>query len=190
VHGLTPAGNRMRRRLAATEQEEPMLMSTSARVTMRNTEKKVLHYYDDGGKGKGNCTWGIGTLAHRGPCTAEELARVVTDADVEREFNVRLRDTERGVERNIKVPLTQDQFDALVSLAYNTGVAGAGQVFKLVNARDFDGAAEMISSMTYGSSVKNGKTVRVFYPGLVVRRKREAAPFRKSVNASFRRSAK
>lgn len=167
-----------------------MLMSTNARVTMRNTEKKVLKYYDDGGKGKGNCTWGIGTLAHRGPCTAEELARVVTDADVEREFAARLRETERGVERKVKVPLNQAQFDALVSLAYNTGVAGAEKVFKLVNAHDFDGAAKMISSMTYGSTVKDGKIVRIVYPGLVIRRNREAAPFRKSVNASFRRTAK
>lgn len=167
-----------------------MLMSTTARVTMRNTEKKVLKYYDDGGKGKGNCTWGIGTLAHRGPCTAEELARVVTDADVEREFNARLRETERGVERNIKVTLTQDQFDALVSLAYNTGITGAGKVFKLVNAQDFEGAAKMIMSMTYGSSVKNGKVVRVVFPGLVTRRAKEAAPFQKSVKTSFRRAAK
>lgn len=167
-----------------------MLMSTNARVTMRNTEKKVLKYYDDGGKGKGNCTWGIGTLAHRGPCTAEELARVVTDEDVEREFAARLRETERGVERNITVTLTQAQFDALVSLAYNTGVTGAGKVFKLVNANDFEGAAKLITSMTYGSSVKNGKVVRVFFPGLVKRRNEEAAPFRKTANASFRRAAK
>jgi lysozyme len=186
VHGLTPAGKRMRRRLAATEQEEPMLMSTSARVTMRNTEKKVLHYYDDGGKGKGNCTWGIGTLAHRGPCTAEELARVVTDADVEREFNVRLRDTERGVERNIKVPLTQEQFDALVSYAYNMGIGGSASVFKLVNAKDFEGAAKKISSMVYGHEIRNGKRVPVKYGGLVIRRAAEAAPFRTRANSQLR----
>lgn len=165
-------------------------MSTNARITMRGTEKKVLKYYDDGGKGKGNCTWGIGTLAHRGPCTAEELARVVTDADVEREFAARLRATERGVENRIKVQLNQAQFDALVSLAYNTGVAGAEKVFKLVNSHDFDGAAKMILSMTYGSTVKDGKTVRVFYPGLVARRNREAAPFKTAAMLMRKRSAK
>jgi lysozyme len=190
VHGLTPAGNRMRRRLAATEQEEPMLMSTSARVTMRNTEKKVLHYYDDGGKGKGNCTWGIGTLAHRGPCTAEELARVVTDADVEREFNTRLRVAELGVARRVKVALTQDQFDALVSLTYNLGVQGTSRVYAKVNARDFKGAADEISSLVYGKQIKNGKEVKVLYPGLIRRRAYESAPFRDVPPTKFRSASR
>lgn len=163
-----------------------MLMSTNARVTMRNTEKKVLKYYDDGGKGKGNCTWGIGTLAHRGPCTAEELARVVTDEDVEREFAARLRETERGVENKVKIPLNQDQFDALVSFAYNMGIGGSASVFKLVNAKDFEGAAKKISGMVYGHEIRNGKRVPILYPGLVIRRAAEAAPFRTHTKSQLR----
>lgn len=182
---LTPANKRLHALrtiwtawLAGVSAGDPMFMSTNARITMRGTEKKVLKYYDDGGRGKGNCTWGIGTLAHRGPCTAEELAKVVTDADVEREFAARLRATERGVENRIKVQLNQAQFDALVSFAYNTGLGGAAKVFTLVNAHDFNGAAKEISSRVYGHEIRNGKRVLVLYRGLVTRRAYESAPFR------------
>jgi GH24 family phage-related lysozyme (muramidase) len=167
-----------------------MFMSTAARLTMRHTEKKMLQYYDDGGPGRGNCTWGIGTKAHNGPCSKAELAREVTDADIEREFASRLRAAERGVERNVKAELTQAQFDALVSLAYNAGVSGCVTVFELLNAGDFEGAAKRIASMTYGHKLVKHKRVPVFYPGLVSRRNEEAAPFRNVTNAPLKSAAK
>jgi len=167
-----------------------MFMSTAARLNMRHTEKKMLKYYDDGGPGRGNCTWGIGTKAHNGPCSVQELARKVTDADIEREFASRLRVAERGVERNVKVELTQAQFDALVSLAYNAGVPGSVPIFELLNAGDFEGAANTIAGMTYGHKFVKGKRVPVFYPGLVPRRAEDAAPFRNAANAPLRSAAK
>jgi lysozyme len=157
---------------------------------MQNREKKMMKYYDDGGPGRGNCTWGIGTKAHNGPCSTAELARKVTDADVDSAFSSRLRVAERGVERNVKVELTQAQFDALVSLAYNVGVPGSSRVFELINAGDFEGAANTFASMTYGHEVRKGKRVRVFYRGLVSRRIEEAAPFRNAANAPLRSAAK
>lgn len=167
-----------------------MYMSTAARLDMRHTEKKMLRYYDDGGQGRGNCTWGIGTLSHKGPCTPKELATTVTEADVEAEFLSRLRIAERGVERNVKVELTPAQFDALVSLAYNAGVPGSFRVYKRLNEGDFEGAATEIASMTYGHERRKGKRVSVFYPGLARRRAQEAAPFRNVRNAPIRSAAK
>jgi lysozyme len=111
-------------------------------------------------------------------------------ADIEREFASRLWVAERGVERNVKVELTQAQFDALVSLAYNVGIAGSSRVFKLLNAGDFNGAATEIASMTRGHEVRKGKRADVFYPGLVLRRTQEAAPFRNAANAPLRSAAK
>lgn len=165
-------------------------MSTEARLRMRYHEKKVMKYYDDGGPGRGNCTWGIGTKAHNGPCTTEELAREVTDEDVEREFLARVRVAESGVRRNVKIQLTQAQFDALVSLAYNAGVYGSRRVFELINAGDLEAAAKMISSMTYGHERRNGKRVKVHYRGLAVRRAEEAAAFRNAGNTQLRSAAK
>lgn len=167
-----------------------MFMSTSARLIMRHTEKKMLKYYDDGGPGRGNCTWGIGTKAHTGPCTKAELVRKVTDADIERAFMTRLRDAERGVERHVTVQLTQEQFDVLVSLAYNSGVRGSLPIYHRLNAGDFNGAADAIASMTYGHEQRKGKRVPVFHRGLVARRAAEAAPFRNAPNAPVLSAAK
>lgn len=50
-------------------------MSPHALNAMRNTEKVMLKYYNDMGRNKGNCTWGIGFYAHKGVCTPEELQR-------------------------------------------------------------------------------------------------------------------
>ena len=155
-----------------------MFMSIFARLKMRNIEKPIMKYYDDGGRGRGNCTWGIGTKAHNGPCSAVELARSVTDADMETAFASRLREAERGVDRHVTVPLTQAQYDALVSLTYNAGVRGAKRVYKLLNEGNFQGAANEISSMTSGHELREGKRVVVFYSGLIPRRRAESAPFR------------
>lgn len=155
-----------------------MFMSQPARLVMRNTEKKVMKYYDDGGRtGRGNCTWGVGIKAHNGPCTKAELERVVTSTDVEREFATRLRVAERGVGANVEVELTQAQFDALVSLTFNVGVRGASKVYNLLNEGDFEGAARYIASMTTAKQKRKGKYVRVTLNGLVSRRAEESAPF-------------
>jgi GH24 family phage-related lysozyme (muramidase) len=167
-----------------------MFMSTAARLNMRHTEKKKLKYYDDGGPGRGNCTWGVGIKAHTGPCTTEELGRAVTDTDIEREFSRRLREAEAGVKRNVTAELTQAQFDALVSLTYNAGVKGSFPVYDLVNAGAYEGAANYIASMTTGKQKRNGKWVQVFLPGLVSRRQEESAPFRNAPQVAIRSAAK
>jgi lysozyme len=167
-----------------------MYMSIAARLNMRSIEKKMMKYYYDGGTGRGNCTWGIGTKAHNGPCSKAELARVVHDADIEREFASRLKEAERGVERNVKVKLTQAQYDALVSLAYNAGVPGSHKVFELINAGNFAGAATRIANMVNGHKWVKGKRVPIFYPGLAARRAKEAAPFRNAASAPSRSAAK
>ncbi|NHZ36430.1 lysozyme [Massilia rubra] len=155
-----------------------MKISNMARVKMRQHEKVVMRYYDDMGPGRGNCSWGIGILEHRGPCTAEELARPVTVGQVEAEFSSRVQEAERTVERRVTVDLTEEQFDALVSFTFNRGSTGATPVFDLLNAGDFDGAADRISSEIYGRTKKKGKSVMVLLKGLVSRRKEESAPFR------------
>lgn len=69
------------------------------------------------GPGKGNCIWGPGIFAHKGPCTKAELAAPVSAAAVEAEFAHRVAEAEAGVIRQVrKQRLPQDQFDALVSL--------------------------------------------------------------------------
>lgn len=159
-------------------------MSAAARARMRAREDPRYHYYDDGGRpGRGNCTWGIGTLAHRGACTAEELKREVGPAEVEAAFAERVADAERTVRR--KVPnqaLTQDQFDALVSFVYNAGLRGSENVLLLVDDGDLREAAAAITRTIYMTVKTRKGSKKVVARGLIGRRAEESAPFRVTEN--------
>lgn len=150
-------------------------LSNEARGRMRNQREGVVpRYYNDGRGNRGHCSYGIGILVYRGPCTAAELALPVTSAQIEVSFTNAIREAERGVRRNVThQALTQAQFDALVSYSFNTGARGARETFRQVNRGDLRAAANSIMSNTY--STQHGR--RVFMPGLVPRRREESAPF-------------
>jgi lysozyme len=155
-----------------------MFMSSVGKLRLQNREKKMVRYYDDMGPGKGNCTMGYGHLVHRSPCSAEELTTKVTEQDVMGGFGSDVQVAESVVNRNVKVALTQAQFDALVSYTFNRGPGGAHKVFKLVNDGDFDDAAAEISSHVMVTVKKKGKRVATIARGLYERRAEESAPFR------------
>lgn len=151
-----------------------MNMSTVARLNLRHREKVMMKYYDDMGPGKRNCTFGIGSLVHRGPCSTQELATKVTDAQVEAAFSARMGDAERAIGRNVTVPLTH----ALVSFTFNRGPSGAYHAYELINAGDLQGTANWITTLVKVTLQKNGKRTTVTAAGLVQRRAEESAPFR------------
>ena len=78
---------------------------------------------------------------------------------------------EDAVTQAVKVPLNQNQFDALVSFAYNVGVGALKQstTLRKLNAGDYAGAADALTMWTKC----NGKVLA----GLVRRRKEERALF-------------
>lgn len=154
-----------------------MRMSPEARARMRATEKAIYRYYNDMGKDKGHCTWGVGILAHKGVCTQEELGKKVSAEMVDQEYERRVAEAEGIVRRNINTPLDQAQFDALCSLAFNTGAKGARGTFNFINKGDFAGAAANISTMIKVGVVEKGKKKYVIAPGLIKRRAEESAPF-------------
>lgn len=156
-----------------------MKLSTNARAKMITTERAEYRYYNDMKKLGGNCTWGIGIKAHNGPCTAAELKQNVSAARVEAAFSSKIAEAERGVRRRVsKQALTQEQFDALVSLAYNLGIAGASGIFDLVDSGKLNAAGRLIASMTRARVIgRDGKTKFVLLKGLITRRAGEAAPF-------------
>lgn len=87
------------------------------------------------------------------------------------------------VERSVKVPLTQGQFDGLVSFVFNVGAGAKGikdgfvtlkngqksTMLKLINEGDFDNAARQFGGWVYGGGKK--------LPGLVARREAERKLF-------------
>lgn len=150
-------------------------LSAAARQRLRTREAVRARYYNDGGLNRGHCSYGIGILAHRGPCTAEELARPLTLTQIEAAFAAAVREAESAVRRNVnQYPLTQDQFDALVSFTFNAGAGHSQPLYRRLNRGDMVGAANFIS--TYTNSTQHGR--RVHMPGLVERRREESAPFR------------
>ena len=78
---------------------------------------------------------------------------------------------EDAVTQAVKVPINQNQFDALVSFAYNVGVGALKQstTLRKLNAGDYAGAADALTMWTKC----NGKGLA----GLVRRRKEERALF-------------
>ncbi|GGY38944.1 lysozyme [Parvularcula lutaonensis] len=95
----------------------------------------------------------------------------ITEQEAEEILRRDLRQYEEAVERAVKVDITQNMFDALVSITYNIGInAMRNSTFiKRLNNKDYEGAAE---AMLWWNKA-GGKVVN----GLKRRRAAEAALF-------------
>ena len=84
-----------------------------------------------------------------------------------------VEDTEQAVNKLVKVQLTQNQYNALVSLAYNIGTYAFSKstLLRKLNVGDYEGAAEQFLRWCYD----NGKKVQ----GLLNRRVLEKELFLK-----------
>jgi len=92
-------------------------------------------------------------------------------------FDRTLAPFEDVVNRVVKVPLTQNQFNALVDFTYNAG-DGALEIstlLKRLNAGDYPGAAEQFLAWDEVTDPTTGK--RVVNEDLVKRRQKERALF-------------
>jgi lysozyme len=78
-----------------------------------------------------------------------------------------LRAAEAAVRRLVKVPLTQETFDALVSFTFNVGEGNFAKsnLLRKLNAGDYEGACRELSRWIYA----RGQIL----PGLITRRKDE-----------------
>lgn len=101
-----------------------------------------LAAYPDPGTGGEPWTIGIGTTRYPDGRAVREGDRI-TEAQAREYLALDVEHVEQAVERMVTVPLTQPQFDALVSLGYNIGVGALGRstLVRLLNAGDADGAA-------------------------------------------------
>ena len=79
---------------------------------------------------------------------------------------------ESAVNKHIKVPLTQSQYDGLVSFAFNLGEGNLKKIAGDVNAGNFEKAAKRMLSFNKAKDPRTGKLRRL--GGLVTRRQEEA----------------
>lgn len=119
-------------------------------------------------------TYGIGHTAAAGGPDPAKMAKGMPQnldaalADVFDVFRADLPKYEAGVNRALKVPVTQAQFDALVSFHYNTGAIGRASFVKKLNAGDVAGAA--VGIMAWNKP-----------PEIIGRRKEEQKLFAKGI---------
>jgi lysozyme len=100
---------------------------------------------------------------------AYKMSTIKTEAQADAALMEDLSVFERIVMSKVRVPLTQNQFDALVSYTYNTG--GSDTLFKLINRK---APAEQIRRWM---ETKYTTVKKVVMKGLVRRRKAEADLF-------------
>ena len=97
--------------------------------------------------------------------------RVLSNDEIDEILRKDLARFESGVLRLIKVPMTQGQFDALVSFSFNVGLGNLqnSTLRMKINRGDYEGAAEQFLVWTKAS----GKVLK----GLVIRRTHEKDMF-------------
>lgn len=115
-----------------------MKLSESGQKFGHLFEKLSLKAYPDPGSKDGR-PWTIG-YGHTGPEVVKGL--VWTEAQADAAYIKDVASAESTVDRLVKAPLTQGQFDALVMLVFNIGETQfrTSTVLRKINAKDYDGA--------------------------------------------------
>lgn len=160
-----------------TEFNNDLRMSEDGLTALRNRERVIMRYYNDAAN---NCTFGISTLVHHGPCTDEEFQRPVTITDVNAQLTRHIRHAESAVRRRVtQTQLTQQQFDALVSFTYNVGANGARATLNAANRGNFHEVVRHMNGNVYvhPRNAEGKRLPPVRLQGLVNRRREEVAPF-------------
>ena len=73
----------------------------------------------------------------------ETFDRRLTEEEAESLLRKDLQEAEKGIKRLVSVPLTENQFDALVSFVFNVGIGrlASSTLLRKLNANDYAGAA-------------------------------------------------
>ena len=116
------------------------------------------------------CPAGVPTIGY-GHTAGVAMGQTITQQQADDYLRRDVRQFERAVARLVTVPLTQGQFDALVSFAFNLGEGALAQstLLRMLNDGDYAGAAAQFERWN-----KAGGRV---LPGLVRRRAAERALF-------------
>lgn len=145
-----------------------MKTSSTGLALIKSFEGELLTAYADPATGGDPWTIGVGhtgSEVHRGLkiTSAQSMAYLASD----------VAKFEKAIIAAVKVPLTQNMFDALVSWTFNVGSGNmrSSTLLKKLNAADYDGAAKEFANWN--------KAAGSVMAGLTRRRAVEAALFRK-----------
>lgn len=136
-----------------------MRTSQSGISLIKEFEGKRLKAYDDGA---GVWTIGFGTIKYPNGIRVKK-GDTCTESQAESYLKNDLVKFENAINRLVKVPLNQNQFDALSSFTYNLGETNLSNstLLRKLNAKDYNGAAnELLKWNRAGGKVMNGLTRR------------------------------
>ncbi|MGE7136042.1 lysozyme [Luteibacter sp. NPDC031894] len=142
-----------------------MKPSNAALILAKASEGLRLVAYPD--PATGGAPWTIGY----GSTTGVKEGDVITLDQAEARLDRDLLNAAAVVNQKVRVPLSQNQFDALVDFVFNLGAKNfsGSTLLRKLNAGDYEGAASEFPRWTHAS----GRTM----PGLVIRRAKERAMF-------------
>lgn len=141
-----------------------------------------LTMYNDLGKNKGHCTIGVGHLVHKGVCNGvipseKPYLKGITVAHAKKMLKTDISVAENTITGSVVAPLTQNQYDALVSFVFNIGGPKfrSSTLLTLLNSKQYTNAADEFlkwDKVTIGSKL-------IPVPGLINRRIAEKHLFEK-----------
>jgi lysozyme len=104
-------------------------------------------------------TIGYGSTRYHDGRTVKPGDKLVTEIQASALFTNTLGQYEDAVNKYVKVPLTQNQFDALVSFTYNegTGALKGSTLLKKLNEKDYQGSADQFLLWTKITNPKTGE---------------------------------
>lgn len=120
------------------------------------------------------CPAGVWTIGY-GHTKGVKRGMVITKLHADRFLMEDVEEVEGAVNRMVAVPLTQGQFDALVSFAFNLGAGKLSRstLLKQLNKGNYSLAAGQFERWVYASQ----RGMKVKLHGLVVRREEEKELF-------------
>lgn len=147
-----------------------MTINAAAMTLIKTSEGWRAQAYADPGTGGEPWTIGYGhTTAAGQPAVVKGMTITLSQGEIILAND--LVPVELAVTNLVKVPLTENEYGALVSFVFNVGVANFtnSTLLKDLNAKNYAGAADQLLLWTHAA----GKVL----PGLVERRKAERALF-------------
>jgi len=123
-----------------------MKASEKIKNYIKNAEGLRLNAY--------KCPRGVWTIGY-GHTYAVKAGDVITKEQADKFFNTDIMIHENNVEKLVTVPLTQGQFDALVSFEYNIGYGAfkSSTLLRLLNQKQYKAAAEQFGRWVYCNGV-------------------------------------
>lgn len=133
---------------------------------------KLIKEYEGFRSNAYKCPAGVWTIGY-GSTAGVRPGQWISEADAEARLREEVKRYERGILAALTVDPTQNQFDALVSLAYNCGIRAIARssVVKFHNRKEFDRAADAFLMWNRGGGV--------VLPGLTRRRREERSLYLK-----------